>query len=345
MTKQTEPTEVAELISSLNTAFDQFKAAHRADVDAVRKQVDENSTALAAFQMNGLGTDQPAADLDGAGIKVLRTPADFKAHYASRRDGNDSQRSNDTTLTDFMRGVAGMSSTNTVMASLAVGTDSAGGYAVPDVVMPGILSALVPASSLLQAGAGIVPMDYGAKSVSTAAIDTMPTASWRNELGTIGESQPTLRSVQAVPRSLACIVRVSRELLADGSDVDRALRLVIAQAFAKELDRVGLLGSGYRTRTARPAQHHRHQRGGSGSERCSTGELPPSAHGVWQDHRPERPGTDRCHHGRPHTAGLRRLGRHHWPAAAAPASDRWHELRGHQPVARRCRCWNLQRHQ
>lgn len=236
--------EIPGLIKQINTAFDDFKARHIADLDAVRKQVDENCTTLAAFQMNSGGPDQPAADLDGAGIKVLRTPADFKAHYASRRDGNDSQRSNDTTLTDFMRGVAGMSSTDTVMASLAIGTDSAGGYAVPDVVMPGILSALVPASSLLQAGAGIVPMDYGAKSVSTAAIDTMPTASWRNELGAIGESQPTLRSVQAVPRSLACIVRVSRELLADGSDVDRALRLVIAQAFAKELDRVGLLGSG-----------------------------------------------------------------------------------------------------
>ncbi|KRG66980.1 hypothetical protein ABB27_11930 [Stenotrophomonas terrae] len=241
---ETESADVAAVVGQLNAAFDQFKAKHSAEVDAVRKQVDENATALAAFQMNGIGTDQPAADLDGAGIKVLRTPADFKAHYASRRDDNDSQRSNNTTLTDFMRGVAGMSSTDTVMASLAIGTDSAGGYAVPDVVMPGILSALVPASSLLQAGAGIVPMDYGAKSVSTAAIDTMPTASWRNELGTIGESQPTLRSVQAVPRSLACIVRVSRELLADGSDVDRALRLVIAQAFAKELDRVGLLGSG-----------------------------------------------------------------------------------------------------
>lgn len=240
-----EPTDVAGIVAKLNEAFDQFKAKHTADVDAVRQQVDENSTALAAWQMNGGGsTDAPAADLDGGGIKVLRTPADFRAHYASRRDGDDKPRAGETTLTDFMRGVAGMSSTEAVMASLAVGTDSAGGYAVPDVVMPGILSALVPASSLLQAGAGIVPMGSGAKSVSTAAIDTLPTATWRNELGNISESEPTLRSVQSTPRSLACIVRVSRELLADGADVDRALRQVIGQAFAKELDRVGLLGSG-----------------------------------------------------------------------------------------------------
>lgn len=244
---EAEPSDVASLVTKLNDAFNQFKAKHNADVDAVRKQVDDNSTALAAWQMNGDGNkSSPAADLDGGGIKVLRTPADFRAHYASRRDRDNDEkpRAADTTLTDFMRGVAGMSSTEAVMASLAVGTDSAGGYVVPDVVMPGILSALVPASALLQAGAGIVPMEYGAKSVSTAAIDTLPTATWRNELGNIEESKPTLRSVQSIPRSLACIVRVSRELLADGSDVDRALRQVIAQAFAKELDRVGLLGSG-----------------------------------------------------------------------------------------------------
>ncbi len=273
-----EPTDVAGIVAKLNEAFAQFKAKHTADVAAVRQQVDENTTALAAWQMNGGGpTDAPSADLDGGGIKVLRTPAEFRAYYASRRDDADKPRAAETTLTDFMRGVAGMSSTEAVMASLAVGTDSAGGYAVPDVVMPGILSALVPASSLLQAGAGIVPMDYGAKSVSTAAIDTLPTATWRNELGNIGESEPTLRSVQSTPRSLACIVRVSRELLADGSDVDRALRQVIAQAFAKELDRVGLLGSGAapEPRGLRNTTGHQHRI--AGRQWRSPGQLPPVA--------------------------------------------------------------------
>ena len=236
-----EPTEVAAIITQLTGAFAEFRARHTGEVDELRKAVDQANTQIAAFQMGaGPDTASPAADLDGGGIKVLRTPADFRAHYASRRDGDDKPRAAETTLTDFMRGVAGMSSTEAVMASLAVGTDSAGGYVVPDVVMPGILSALVPASSLLQAGAGIVPMGYGAKSVSTAAIDTLPTATWRNELGNISESEPTLRSVQSTPRSLACIVRVSRELLADGSDVDRALRQVNIGSLGKE-DRADLL--------------------------------------------------------------------------------------------------------
>src|SRR5262249_50430352 len=38
--------------------------------------------------------------------------------------------------------------------------------------------------------------------------------------------------------------KVSRELLADGVNIEQALQTAIAQAFAKELDRAGLRGSG-----------------------------------------------------------------------------------------------------
>lgn len=237
-----EPTDIPSLVEALNKSFADFKAWHRGEVEALNRTVDDHSMLLAARQIGGIGgAGGNDSDPNDSGIKALRKPSEFRAYYASR---GGQQRSDSPTLADFMRGVAGMSTTEGVMASLAVGTDSAGGYAVPHVVMPGILSAMVPASSLLLAGAGIVPMEYGAKSVSTAAVNTLPTASWRNELGNVGESEPTFRSVQAIPRSLACIVRISRELLADAVDIENALRNAIAQAFAKELDRVGLLGSG-----------------------------------------------------------------------------------------------------
>lgn len=229
---------VAGLIGRLHTAFDDFKARHTADLDAIKVDLDRINLRDAAMQMNG-GADPNASNLNGLQTKVMRTHADFQAHYGAGPRNQDAP-----SLHDFMKGVAGMKSNDAVMASMAVGTDSAGGYAVPHVVMPGILSALAPASALTQAGAGFVALEYGVKSQSTAAIENLPTAQWRNELGNIPESQPSLRSVQSIPRSLACIVRVSRELLADGADVDRALRQVIGQAFAKELDRVGLMGSG-----------------------------------------------------------------------------------------------------
>lgn len=56
-------------------------------------------------------------------------------------------------MAEFLRGIAGMRTSDTFRNALTVGTDSAGGYTVPSVLMPDFLAALVPNSSLLSAGA------------------------------------------------------------------------------------------------------------------------------------------------------------------------------------------------
>ncbi len=172
---------------------------------------------------------------------VLRNSADFDRHYASR-----SQSSNEAPfdLADYLRGVANLRASPGVQNALAIGTDTSGGYAVPGVLMPGILSAMVPASSLLRAGAGIIPLEEGAKTYTTVAVDSIPTAAWRAEAGALATSDPSFRAVVATPRSLSFSFKVSRELLADAVGIADALNRTIAQAFAKELDRVGLRGSG-----------------------------------------------------------------------------------------------------
>ena len=147
-------------------------------------------------------------------------------------------------LADFIRGVADMSTTSSVRAALSEGTDTAGGYLVPPFVMPQVLEALVPLSAVLSAGASILPLDIGAKSYTQAAIDAVPTAAWRTESGNVPQSDPTFRAVVAQPKSLAFYFKVSRELLADGGNLETVLTTVIAQAFAKELDRAALRGSG-----------------------------------------------------------------------------------------------------
>jgi HK97 family phage major capsid protein len=180
---------------------------------------------------------------DGGRVKVLRNAADFRAHYANMQGGAP-RNGEQIQISDFLRGVAGMKTTAGVSAALSVGTDSSGGFAVPSLVMPQILEALVPASSLLSAGAGIVPLTEGAKQYTTAAVDNIPTAAWRLESGNLAESAPTFRAVVAAPKSLAFYFKASRELLADASNMDAALNVAIAQAFAKELDRAGLRGTG-----------------------------------------------------------------------------------------------------
>jgi len=170
---------------------------------------------------------------------MLRTAEDFRRHYSTRGDSREPM-----SLADFLRGAARMKTTPAVTRALSVGVDSAGGFAVPSMVMPGILAALVPASSVLSAGAPIIPLTDGAKSYSFAALETLPTASWRAENGEVAESQPTFRNVLMTPRSLSFVFKTSRELLADGLNIEGALYLAIAQAFAKEIDRACLRGTG-----------------------------------------------------------------------------------------------------
>lgn len=144
----------------------------------------------------------------------------------------------------FLRGVAGVRTTEAVRNTLTEGTDAAGGFTLPAYLQLKMLDALAPVSSLLTAGAGIAILGEGAKSYRIAAVNAIPTAAWRNESGTLATSEPTFRSVDLVPRSLSFQFKVSRELLADAAGIDVALFTAIAQAFAAEMDRAGLRGSG-----------------------------------------------------------------------------------------------------
>ncbi len=184
------------------------------------------------------GTDW--RDSTGRPVKQLRSQADFDAHYCAGLGG----MSGDITLSAFFRGVANLPTTASVRNALSEGTNSAGGFSVPNILMPGILGALVPNSALLQAGMPIVPLDQGAKTYITAIMSGIPTAAWRSENGVVAESDPVFSGVVATPQSLSFFFKISRELLADAPNLEQALMAAIGQAMAKELDRAGLRGTG-----------------------------------------------------------------------------------------------------
>ncbi|KVC74785.1 hypothetical protein WI73_06360 [Burkholderia ubonensis] len=231
---------VRDLIEGVNLAFAAYRKNNDTEIAELRGGIDKMAIQMAGREMLGGAGDSAAEQRPVYAARGLRS-AEIAAHYKQRAQAAGEDRN--ATLADFMRGVAGMKTTEAVKASLSAGTDTAGGYAVPSVVMPSILDAMVDQSALLAAGASILPLG-GAKSITVAGIDTLPVPAWRQELGAVAESEPTFRAVTGKPRSLACIVRISRELLADADDVSRALTLAISQAFAQELDRVGLIGSG-----------------------------------------------------------------------------------------------------
>lgn len=230
---------IATAIEESNNAFAEHKAASNAELAALRIQL-ENSEAKRNRAKLNLGDPENAEGVPVNGLPVLHTLAAIKSHY---RDKAQTAGEDDVGLADFMRGVANMATTPNARKALASGTGTTGGYAVPNLLQSGILEALVPVSSLLRAGAGIIPIEAG-QTTTFAAVNSIPTAAWRSEGGSVQMSDPAFRAVVATPRSLAFMFLVSRELLADGKDVDGALRNAIAQSFAKELDRAGLRGSG-----------------------------------------------------------------------------------------------------
>ena len=175
----------------------------------------------------------------GRQMLEIRAGDDVESKYRSAGLLTGSE-SDGPTFADFIRAIAGQKSSELAVKTLSVGTDSAGGHMVPSALMPSVLRALTATSSLLQAGARIVPVgDFGdgAKTYTWAAVDTLPTAAWRSENGSVAESDPTFRSIVATARSLAFYFKVSRELLNDAGNLERALPEIIGQAFAVALDR------------------------------------------------------------------------------------------------------------
>lgn len=221
-----------------------------ARISCITKQLDLNDSVDRAMAGQGSALSASSGELrDERGERIgtllnrddLRSPASIASKLRATAATEEQVGMG---MGDFLRGVANMRTTQGVRNALSEGTNTAGGYAVPNVLLPDILAALVPSSSLLSAGANIANLTDQASSFRIAAIDTIPTAAWRNESANIAESDPTFRTVTITPRSLSFRFKVSRELLADAPGLEQALNYAIAQAFAKEIDRAGLMGSG-----------------------------------------------------------------------------------------------------
>ena len=80
--------------------------------------------------------------------------------------------------------------------------------------------------------------------LSIAKIVTDPVPAFRNESAAISETDPVFGQLQLVPRSLAMITKVSRELLADGANTASVLYEVMTKSMSSEMDKIILQGTG-----------------------------------------------------------------------------------------------------
>lgn len=142
----------------------------------------------------------------------------------------------------LLRAMVTGATTDAERRALAEGSDSAGGYTVPKTLSAQLIDNLRAASVCVRAGAQTVPLDSNKHSIAKVVADAVP--AWRAENAALNESAPTFGQILFEPKSLAVLVKVSRELLDDSLNVGTALPAVLTAALAQELDRVALIGSG-----------------------------------------------------------------------------------------------------
>ena len=127
--------------------------------------------------------------------------------------------------------------------ALTEGSDSAGGLLVPPEISATVLDLIRPAARVLEAGATVVPM--GSDSLKMPRVVTGATPQWKAQLAAMGDSDLTFDAMQLTAHTLRTRVKLSAELVEDMSpDGSGAIERELIAAFAAELDRAALLGSG-----------------------------------------------------------------------------------------------------
>jgi HK97 family phage major capsid protein len=129
--------------------------------------------------------------------------------------------------------------------AMSVGSNSAGGYLVPEPLSADLIDLARNEARLVQAGAITIPMEHTTLAFARQLTD--PVAGWKAENEPAAVSNLSFDRVELKARTLAVIVRMSRELFDDAPNAADAVRNALAQALALELDRVGLYGVGSST--------------------------------------------------------------------------------------------------
>jgi HK97 family phage major capsid protein len=154
-----------------------------------------------------------------------------------------SQRNTGLTEGEFLRAaLLGEGSNEAERRALSEGTDSAGGYTVPEILSAQMIDRLRAQSVVIRAGARTVPLTSDTNHYAKVATDPVP--AWRAENAAVAEGDPTFSRITMTPRSLAVLVKCSRELLEDTLNLNTVLPDIIAKAMAAEVDRMALFGSG-----------------------------------------------------------------------------------------------------
>ena len=133
--------------------------------------------------------------------------------------------------------------------ALSEGTDSAGGYTVPEIVATQFIDRMRAAMVVMRAGALTVPMTSDVLHIARlgqpdSVSPTLTGPTWKTENDPIAENDLVLERVTFTARTLPMLLKLSVELSEDSANIDAIVETELSRAMAVELDRVALLGSG-----------------------------------------------------------------------------------------------------
>ncbi|MBY6163253.1 phage major capsid protein [Mameliella alba] len=236
---EAEARKLEREFETLMLEYDELKLAieerRENDIGDPRRPHGPDAEALGVDDRQGQGQPESAGR-----ILIDSGEARDKFQVAARAKRQDEYRG--LTLGRYFRAMTTGAKTDTERRALSEGSDSAGGYTVPEYLGGALIDALRAQSVCVRAGAQTMPLSTSINNV--AKLNADPTPAWRQELGSVAESDPTFGNVALNPQSLAVKCSVSHELLEDSLNLERELPRVMSAAMAVELDRVALLGSG-----------------------------------------------------------------------------------------------------
>ncbi|MBY5961721.1 phage major capsid protein [Marinobacter nauticus] len=237
----------AEEVREIETGFDALMAVH----DAIVGELDtRGELGDRAPRSHGGDPRRPMYDnrevsargMGGGDVEVSNVlrPEQRMADLVTR--GPETEHLNGMSVGRYLRAMVTGAKNEAERRALAEGTDSAGGFTVPEILGSNLIDLMRANTVAMQAGAMTVPLTSDKNHIARLASDPVP--AWRAENAAINESDPTFSRVTLEPKSLAVLVKVPRELLEDSLNIETELPRIMAAAMARELDRVVFLGSG-----------------------------------------------------------------------------------------------------
>lgn len=237
----TKHLELTGLVSSIasegRTPTDQEKQrieTLRGEVETIQKSWE--SDGRAAF-LASLQTNQPKATSGPLVLKAEQRFADVvKSQYPAEWQN--------LSLGRFLKGyVTGdWAGAELEMKAMASTPASAGGVLIPAVLGARVIDLARNVAVLTRAGAQVVPMTSNNLKLARQTADAA--VGWYGEGADISETDATFDSVDFATKKMACLVRVSNELIEDAANFETVLEAAIAAAMAAELDRAGIEGTG-----------------------------------------------------------------------------------------------------